>query len=76
MTITKMNSTQIYMILFKFLKGVKQMVKLFEAPKIYFINGILATMNDLKRLKFDYLTKNIEILEIKHNAYICWLKTN
>ena len=52
------------------------MVKLFETPKIYFINEILATMDDLNRLKFDYLTKNIEILEIKHNANICWIKTN
>ena len=52
------------------------MVKLFKIPKIYFINGILATMEDLNRLQIDYLTKNIEILEIKHNAHICWVKTN
>ena len=52
------------------------MVKLFETPKIYFINGILATMDDLNRLKFDYLTKNINIVEIKHNVNICWIKTN
>ena len=52
------------------------MVKLFDTPKIYFINGILATMEDLNRLKFDYLTKNVDIIEIKHNAYTCWIKTN
>ena len=52
------------------------MLKLFETPKIYFINEILATMDDLKRLEFDYLTKNIEILEIKHNANTCWIETN
>ena len=52
------------------------MLKLFDTTKIYFINEILATMNDLNRLKFDYLTKNIEILEIKHNVHICWIKTN
>lgn len=52
------------------------MVKLFETPKIYYINGILASMDDLNRLKFDYFTKNIEILEIKHNANTCWLETN
>ena len=68
-----MHSTRIYMILFK--RG-KKMVKLFETPKIYFINEILATMNDLNRLKFDYLAKNVKILEIKHNANICWIKTN
>ena len=67
------NLTQIYMILFK--RG-KKMVKLFETPKTYFINGILATIDDLNRLKFDYLTKNVEIVEIKHNAHICWVKTN
>lgn len=52
------------------------MVKLFETPKIYYINGILATMNDLNRLKFDYLTKNVDIIEIKHNVSICWIETN
>lgn len=52
------------------------MVKLFEIPIIYFINGILATMEDLNRLQIDYLTKNVDILEIKHNARICWIKTN
>ena len=52
------------------------MVKLFDTPKIYFINGILATMEDLNRLKFDYLTKNVEILKIKHNANTCWIETN
>ena len=52
------------------------MVKIFDTPKIYFINGILATMNDLNRLKFDYLTKNVDIVEIKHNASFCWLETN
>ena len=52
------------------------MVKLFDTPKIYFINGILANMNDLKILEFDYLSKKVEILEIKHNARICWIKTN
>ena len=52
------------------------MVKLFETPKIYFINEILATMDDLNRLKFDYLTKDIDIVEIKYNAHICWIKTN
>ena len=52
------------------------MVKIFDTPKIYFINGILATMEDLNRLEFDYLTKNVEILEIKHNAHICRIKTN
>ena len=52
------------------------MVKIFETPKIYYINGILATIEDLNRLQFDYLTKNVGILEIKHNASICWIKTN
>ena len=52
------------------------MVKIFDTPKIYFINGILATMEDLNRLKFDYLTKNVDILEIKHNANTCWIETN
>ena len=52
------------------------MVKLFDTPKIYFINGILATMEDLNRLKFDYLTKNVDIIEIKHNANTCWIETN
>ena len=52
------------------------MVKLFETPKIYFINEILATMDDLNRLKFDYFTKSVEIIKIKHNAYTCWIKTN
>lgn len=52
------------------------MVKLFETPKIYFINEILATMDDLNRLKVDYLTKNVEIVEIKHNACFCWIETN
>lgn len=52
------------------------MAKLFETPKIYYINSILATMEDLNRLKFDYLTKDIDILEIKHNASFCWIKTN
>lgn len=52
------------------------MVKLFDTPKIYYINEILATMNDLNRLKLDYLTKNVEIVEIKHNADTCWIKTN
>ena len=52
------------------------MVKIFETPKIYYINGILATMEDLDRLQIDYLTKDIDILEIKHNARICWIKTN
>ena len=67
------NSIQLYLILFK--RG-KKMVKLFETPKTYFINGILATIDDLNRLKFDYLTKNVEIVEIKHNAYTCWIGTN
>ena len=61
------------MILFK--RG-KKMVKIFDTPKIYFINEILATMDDLNRLKFDYLTKNVEIVEIKHNANTCWIETN
>lgn len=52
------------------------MVKLFETPKIYYINGVLATMEDLNRLQIDYLTKKVEILEIKHNASFCWIKTN
>ena len=52
------------------------MIKIYDTPKIYFINGILATMMDLNRLKFDYLTKNVEIVEIKHNARFCWIKTN
>lgn len=52
------------------------MTKLFRTPKIYFINGIWASLDDLNRLYFDYLTKNIDILEIKHNANICWIKTN
>ena len=52
------------------------MIKIFDTPKIYYINGILATMNDLNRLKFDYLTKNVDIVEIKHNAHIFWVKTN
>lgn len=52
------------------------MVKIFEIPKIYYINGILATIEDLNRLQIDYLTKDIDILEIKHNATICSIKTN
>ena len=52
------------------------MVKLFDTPKIYFINEILATTDDLNRLKFDYLAKNVEIVEIKHNANFCWIETN
>lgn len=52
------------------------MVRLFKTPKTYFINGILASFDDLNHLYFDYLTKNIDILEIKHNANICWIKTN
>ena len=52
------------------------MVKLFKTPKIYYINGIVASVEDLNRLKIDYLTKDIDILEIKHNASFCWIKTN
>ena len=52
------------------------MVKIFDTPKIYFINGILASMMDLKWLEFDYLAKNVEIVEIKHNGNFCWIETN
>ncbi len=52
------------------------MVKTFSINKMYYINGVLATLEDLKRLFADYYAKNIDIVEIKHTANFCWIKTN
>lgn len=44
------------------------MVKMYNIPKQYYINGIIANEDDLNRLYFDYFCGNVEILEIISNA--------